>query len=184
MEVKDMKRTLNKQKNRVLCVILTAVLLLGLIPAVGNQISPGSYEASAATVGDFYGTTRSALVAWLTSHESDSYYLGTIYKGGDYRNPNGDSAGAYGGADTPGVAAMNCAGFVWHAMHKAGATSFPSGWSGEQGFYENPTLEYYEFSSKEELLASGKAQKGDLLYAIDPDVYAPGTAVGPLDIIC
>ena len=40
------------------------------------------------TISD-YGVTRDKVVAELTSHQSDNYYLGTTYVGGDSQSPKG-----------------------------------------------------------------------------------------------
>ncbi len=43
------------------------------------------------TISD-YGVTRDKVVAELTSHQSDNYYLGTTYVGGDSQSPKGDTS--------------------------------------------------------------------------------------------
>lgn len=57
------------------------------------------------------------------SEDNRNYYIGTPYVGYDHRNPQGDCEGAYGVRDTPGVAAMNCTGFVWHVLMNAALNS-------------------------------------------------------------
>lgn len=64
------------------------------------------------TISD-YGVTRDKVVAELTSHQSDNYYLGTIYVGGDSQSPKGDTS--YNGS-----VGMNCAGFVSYVLCKLG----------------------------------------------------------------
>ena len=65
------------------------------------------------TISD-YGVTRDKVVAELTSHQSDNYYLGTTYVGGDSQSPNGDTSYNYGSAG------LNCAGFVSYVLCKLG----------------------------------------------------------------
>ena len=65
------------------------------------------------TISD-YGVTRDKVVAELTSHQSDNYYLGTTYVDGDSQSPNGDTSYNYGSAG------LNCAGFVSYVLCKLG----------------------------------------------------------------
>lgn len=121
--------------------------------------------------------TRERVVEWLESHKD--WYLNTVYKGGDYQSPNGDWS--YNGS--PG---MNCAGFVAHVMRSLGMncdtfsdTLTPilyrvlhgsglkwdlaagaSNWISMAHFHKWNT---YVFRTKEELLASGVARKGDIV---------------------
>ena len=60
-----------------------------------------------------YGLSRTAVVGELEAHESDNYYLGTPYKGGDWQSPKGDTS-------YNGLAGMNCGGFVSYVLRKAG----------------------------------------------------------------
>lgn len=64
------------------------------------------------TISD-YGVTRDKVVAELTSHQSDNYYLGTTYVGGDSQSPKGDTS--YNGS-----VGMNCVGFVSYVLCKLG----------------------------------------------------------------
>ena len=66
-----------------ICLMLILVLLLGIVPA---GLSAG---AKTRTVADVLGMDGRAYITWLTRHEKDSYYLGTTYRGGDYRTPHG-----------------------------------------------------------------------------------------------
>ena len=61
-----------------------------------------------------WGVTREGIVQELTAHENDHYYLGTPYKGADWRSPNGDTSYNYGSAG------LNCAGFVSYVLCKLG----------------------------------------------------------------
>ena len=126
------------------------------------------------------GVTRESIVRELESHEHDNYYLGTKYVGGDAQSPNGDDS-------YNGVAGMNCGGFVSYVLRKAGLDadavmakiqSIPGGtnWFGSGLPYdilagasnymtliEASNLTGYAFETKQELLASGLAEKGDII---------------------
>ena len=100
------------------------------------------------------GVNRESIMNWLSGHVSTNYYLSTPYNPGwiegsgmsaDYRNPNGDCDGAYGAGDTPGQAGMNCTGFVWHALTKAGGTGIP-GISGWVTFLRNNNIKYRTYT--------------------------------------
>lgn len=127
------------------------------------------------------GATRAALVKELESHEGDSYYLGTLYVGGDHQSPNGDAS--YNGRPS-----MNCGGFVSYVLRKAGlradeamrliklipgqsnlfGSGLPydllAGASNYRNLIKNGGLEAYVFSSPFKLISSGKAEKGDILF--------------------
>ena len=126
-----------------------------------------------------YGVTRDAIVSHLESHEHDSFYLGTPYEAGDWQSPNGDTS--YNGR-----AGMNCTGFVSYVLRKVGldtdtfleqlsitgstiwaGSGLPydlmSGASNYANAVENGDIAAYTFETKEELLSSGLAQKGDII---------------------
>ena len=67
------------------------------------------------TISDF-GVTREEVIAELSAHVSDSYYLGTPYQGRDWQSPNGDPS--YNGR-----AGLNCGGFVAYVLSKCGLNS-------------------------------------------------------------
>lgn len=126
-----------------------------------------------STMMDVYGVSRAELVSWLESHEQDTYYLTTPYAAADSRSPNGD-INDYG-ADSDGTkAGMNCTGFVWHALCAAHgwrddiATKLPalSGWVNAM---RTKNLETRDFKTKQEMLASGYLEKGDIIWAWDGD---------------
>lgn len=159
--------------------ILSAFLCLSVI--VGSlSVSSIASVSAAAVPAEVKGTTLcSALkmdfqkyMDWLKSHEKDNYYLGTPYKGYDHRNPRGDCAGAYGNADTKGVAAMNCTGFVWHVLYKAtkasgGNTADIPALSGWHTYYSTHKITRKYFSTKSEMLNSGYLEKGDIIWMFD-----------------
>ena len=125
-----------------------------------------------------YGVTREAIVAELEAHENDSFYLGTPYHGDDWQSPNGDTS--YNGS-----AGMNCGGFVSYVLRKAGMNAetvmntmlqtscniYGSGkpydvLAGADNFYnliQNGNLTAHVFETKQDLLSSGLAEKGDLI---------------------
>ena len=125
-----------------------------------------------AFLGDLLGFTQEAVVAELTAHEQDDFYLGTVYRPFAWRSPKGDIA--YNGKE-----GMNCGGFVTYVALRAGmnieafgaairkspywfewATESANGW---YLYVRREAVQYYVFESKEELLASGLARKGDLI---------------------
>ena len=126
-----------------------------------------------------YGVTRAKIVSHLESHEHDDFYLGTPYQGGDWQSPNGDTS--YNGS-----AGMNCTGFVSYVLRACGLNTgtfleqlsitgstiwagsglpydLMSGASNYLNAVQNGDIAAYTFEDKNELLASGLAQKGDIL---------------------
>ena len=172
-----------------LSLFLAAITLISVL-LVGAQV--GSVKADAAswngtnygggsvagyrTFLEAFGIDYDTYMKWMDDHDADSpnpdYYIGTRYVGYDHRNPNGDCAGAYGYYDSPGTPALNCTGFVWHVLYKSAVNSGASRsqinslpvmgnvtptWS-SLGVYR------IYFRTKEEALASGILEKGDLLW--------------------
>ena len=124
------------------CVsVLLAVLTILTVMTIG--IVPGSLQTEAASWNGYnyrggelygyrtflqaFGIDYDVYMKWMDDHDKNSpnpnYYLGTPYAHNDHRNPRGDCRGAYGDYDSPGVAAMNCTGFVWHVLYKAAVNS-------------------------------------------------------------
>ncbi len=126
-----------------------------------------------------YGVTRQSIVRELEAHEDDNYYLGTPYEGGDAQSPNGDAS------YNSGTVGMNCAGFISYVLRKAGldaettmeimhrtpvnqyGSGLPYDWlagaSNYKNLIENGNLTAYAFRTKQELLSSGLAEKGDII---------------------
>ena len=127
-----------------------------------------------------FGISRAKIVAELEAHENDDYYLGTPYAGGDWQSPNGDPSYNDG---TPG---MNCTGFVSYVLRKVGldtdtfiAQMYIKGQTNVTGsgrpydvmcgasnfmnLIQNADLVSYSFKDKQQLLASGQAEKGDII---------------------
>ncbi len=125
------------------------------------------------------GVTRQAIVRELEAHEDDNYYLGTPYAGGDAQSPNGDTS------YNSGAVGMNCAGFISYVLRKAGldaettmeimhrtpvnqyGSGLPYDWlagaSNYKNLIENGNISAYAFRTKQELLSSGLAEKGDII---------------------
>ena len=124
------------------------------------------------------GVTREAIVRELESHENDDFYLGTPYEGGDAQSPNGDTG-------YNGHAGLNCGGFVSYVLRAAGldaekameimhrtpvnqyGSGLPYDWlagaSNYKNLIENGNISAYAFRTKQELLSSGLAEKGDII---------------------
>ena len=126
------------------------------------------------------GISRISLVTWLMSHQYDSYYLGTRYSSGfSYDTclyPNGSPR-------WDGFTGMNCTGFVAHAYSAVGGNVSAIGWNNSHspwaggpggGGYINAWRWYgyacdsgckmYEFRTVQDMLNSGYAQKGDIIF--------------------
>ena len=125
------------------------------------------------------GVTREAIVRELEAHEHDSYYLGTKYVGGDAQSPNGDAS------YNSGTVGMNCGGFVSYVLRAAGldaettmeimhrtpvnqyGSGLPYDWlagaSNYKNLIQNGNISAYAFRTKQELLSSGLAEKGDII---------------------
>lgn len=146
----------------------------------GYNYGGGSVEGY-QTILDAYGIDYDVYMKWLDDHDADSanphYYLGTPYEEYDHRNPYGDCDGAYGDYDEPGVAAMNCTGFVWHVLYKA---AVHSGASDEQidelgvmggvlsSWSSNGVYRIF-FDDLDEAYDSGVLEKGDVMWIYGDD---------------
>ena len=173
------------KKSKVLTAVMTAVLIFqsacptGL--AYAAQKSGVSAYAAGQTIDQALGATKT-VESVLSQHENDEYYLTTPYgnngphgEGGaidtwDCWKPKGEyGSGAY----------MNCAGFVVAVLRACGAdTSIIGNYTANDGYNRgNETNaskwdEYcrdnnavsYTFGSKEQMLASGILEKGDIIY--------------------
>lgn len=131
-------------------------------------------------VAEYMGTTKAKLLKELQSHERDNFYLGTPFRSiwipsEQNMSPNG-APNRFG----PG---MNCTGFVATAFKRSGGdlgqiTRVANAWGDVANAYNwrdalSRNTEYYEFNSVSQLLSSGKAEKGDILY-FEPDYSIPG----------
>ena len=173
------------KKSKVLTAVMTAVLIFqsacptGL--AYAAQKSGVSAYAAGQTIDQALGATKT-VESVLSQHENDEYYLTTPYGN---KGPHGEGGaidtwdcwkpkGEYGSG-----AYMNCAGFVVAVLRACGAnTSIIGNYTATDGYNRgNETNaskwdEYcrdnnavsYTFSSKEQMLASGILEKGDIIY--------------------
>ena len=150
-------------------------IALAQSPAAGNKNIGYLHNPDGSRyISDLLGVTRQQVVDELNAHEHDSYYLGTPYKGvqetGSMPRPNGDP-----GAYSPG---MQCNGFVAYVLNKVGGTPYQTfvntnghrgNWTSLLNWFavcSNNDVVSYTFDSKEELLASGLLQKGDIICAV------------------
>lgn len=190
---RNLKPTPRRAKKRGVSLKGLVPLLLALLgcTVAALFISQSAHAATTLTIDQALGCTRT-VQSVLKAHESDSYYLGTPYgntgpngEGGlkadwDCRWPNG--------SPKPGVGAyMNCAGFVSRVIMDAGGDvsgvatwrSFANG--ANPDYKSNDTnarkwyywaldngMATYRFSNKQEMLASGVLEKGDIIF-IDTD---------------
>ncbi|WP_270367009.1 VaFE repeat-containing surface-anchored protein [Eubacterium ramulus] len=173
------------KKSKVLTAVMTAVLIFqsacpaGL--AYAAQKSGVSTYAAGQTIDQALGATKT-VESVLSQHENDEYYLTTPYGN---KGPHGESGaintwdcwkpkGEYGSG-----AYMNCAGFVVAVLRACGAnTSIIGNYTANDGYNRGNEAnaskweEYcrdnnavsYTFSSKEQMLASGILEKGDIIY--------------------
>ena len=173
------------KKSKVLTAVMTAVLIFqsacptGL--AYAAQKSGVSAYAAGQTIDQALGATKT-VESVLSQHENDEYYLTTPYGN---KGPHGEGGaidtwdcwkpkGEYGSG-----AYMNCTGFVVAVLRACGAdTSIIGNYTANDGYNRgNETNaskwdEYcrdnnavsYTFGSKEQMLASGILEKGDIIY--------------------
>ena len=173
------------KKSKVLTAVMTAVLIFqsacptGL--AYAAQKSGVSAYAAGQTIDQALGATKT-VESVLSQHENDEYYLTTPFGN---KGPHGEGGaidtwdcwkpkGEYGSG-----AYMNCAGFVVAVLRACGAnTSIIGNYTAKDGYNRGNESnaskwdEYcrdnnavsYTFSSKEQMLASGILEKGDIIY--------------------
>lgn len=174
--------------------------------ATGRMASSGWYDCDGTrswfnasgvwvdTSGSVLGVSRQRLLEQLISHENDSYYLGTRYDTSlspvSCTYPNGEPR-------SDGFTGMNCGGFVSHVYAKAGGdlskianSQSNSPWPGGpgRGSFCNAYRWYgyaidsgatvLQFNSVSELLASGKARKGDLVFFYPFNPYSTDCHIG------
>ena len=174
--------------------------------ATGRMASSGWYDCDGTlswfnasgvwvdTSGSVLGVSRQRLLEQLISHENDSYYLGTRYDTSlspvSCTYPNGEPR-------SDGFTGMNCGGFVSHVYAKAGGdlskiansqlnSPWPEGpgrgsfcnayrW---YGYAIDSGATVLQFNSVSELLASGKARKGDLVFFYPFNPYSTDCHIG------
>lgn len=155
------------------------------------------FNASGAwlnTSGSVLGVNRSSLVNWLMSHENDGYYRGTRY---DTHLSQETCMYPKGDPRWDGYTGMNCGGFVSHAYMKGGGNLAPiaaeqshSPWSGGPGrggcvnayrwygYAIDTCANVTYFNSIDELLRSGLARKGDIVFFNPYNPYADDSHIG------
>lgn len=155
------------------------------------------FNASGAwlnTSGSVLGVNMSSLVNWLMSHENDGYYRGTRY---DTHLSQETCMYPKGDPRWDGYTGMNCGGFVSHAYMKAGGNLAPiaaeqshSPWSGGPGrggcvnayrwygYAIDTCANVTYFNSIDELLRSGLARKGDIVFFNPYNPYADDSHIG------
>ena len=173
------------KKSKMITAVMTAVLIFqsacpaGL--AYAAQKSGVSTYAAGQTIDQALGATKT-VESVLSQHENDEYYLTTPYGN---KGPHGEGGaintwdcwkpkGEYGSG-----AYMNCTGFVVAVLRACGAnTSIIGNYTAKDGYNKGNEAnaykweEYcrdnnavsYTFSSKEQMLASGILEKGDIIY--------------------
>lgn len=153
--------------------IAAAVAVMSLVcggrtalTAKAEEIPQGSY----VKLDERLGVRPGAVLEELSAHEHDGYYLGTPYDASPFTEencmrPNGANGGNGG---------MNCTGFVASVLEKCGADlsgiagrGYTGGKINASNWYHwilEHAVESYHFQTVEELLRSGLAQKGDVIY--------------------
>ncbi|MEE0762775.1 MAG: dockerin type I repeat-containing protein [Acutalibacteraceae bacterium] len=168
---------MKNRTKKLVSYLLCMAMLSGMMCFASTNAGAVPAEVQGNTFAEVIGMDPEVYMDWLYSHEDDNYYLGTPYKSGDHRNPNGDCEGANGSLDYYGVASMNCTGFVWHVLSTAtdmsgGNSSMIPAMSGWVSFYNNNNISRKYFSTKEEMLSSGYLEKGDLIWMFEGSEYA------------
>lgn len=167
---------------------LAGITALALSLVATLQAALAAYAAPGQTIDQALGCTRS-IQSVLESHLNDGYYLGTPYGNqgpGIYGDITTSDAWWPNGNPKPGVGAyMNCAGFVTAVVREAGGDTSPvaahvssigyhkgneSNASQWYGFANDRGFLAGQYNTKEEMLASGILEKGDIIY-IHPTTF-------------
>lgn len=122
------------------------------------------------TIDQYLGCTD--LLGWMLDHQSDYYYQTNFNPMTDYPDDPEMLIRPYG--EYGDESHMNCAGFIAHMLKSAGGDLSKISDMGGRGGYTNADnymklctsglIKYETYDSIEDLLASGHAQKGDILY--------------------
>lgn len=139
------------------------------------------------TLDTYLGAT--GIVEHLNSHRTDGYYIGTPYAGWSSGTANWVCMTPNGAPYNGWYAGMNCTGFVQYVLQACGGDWTKiniqgncnlSAWTYAM-LYNNldDQIKVWKFNSKEEMLASGKLMKGDIIM-MEP-TYA-GSWSGATDI--
>ena len=176
--------------HRAWCLVLICIIMIEVITPIRiyaqDQELQEHFEETQETLQIAYaGNTQSELkintyldcyvdiVRWLESHEKDRYYLGTpFYDGVIDKDLCLRPQGLY-----KKNAGMNCVGFVASVFRDLdadlekitsrlyGGYANASNWNDTVG---KKKLHSYRYESVEDLLKSGKLEKGDIVY-FEPD---------------
>lgn len=116
-------------------------------------------EYGSKTFASVAGFSRASLLKRMRNTVSTDYYLSTTYRpdwyipgsgmSADLRNPNGDCEGTNGAGDRAGTAAMNCTGFVWHMLTKAGADKDIPALNGWNSYLTNNNIKYRTYTGSD-----------------------------------
>lgn len=149
-----------------------------------EKAAPGNTEKafymgktnSKVTISEALGVNPDTILGELITHGFDDYYLDTKYVGINFNRDYKECMrpkGVYGNNNS----GMNCTGFVAFVFQKCGANLDKIGNMGLKGSCCNASnwlryikaynVMYYQYSSVEELLSDGRAEKGDIIYC-DP----------------
>lgn len=161
-----------KYCSRIAAVIVATLCLSGIhMPVAFAESAEQPFEREKKVkLDERLGVEPGKVLAELKAHEKDGYYLGTPYDSSPLTEENCMRPnGAYGGNG-----GMNCTGFVAYVLEKCGADLSGIAGRGYRGgkvnasnwyhWMQENAVEYYHYNTIEELLASGNAQKGDVIY--------------------
>ena len=196
------------KKGKLLPLLLAALTAAALLPyAMLSGTQAVSAASSTQTLCEYLGIDYGTWITRVKNYSDEDgeygdYYLGTAYptsadreKNGsyDFRSPHGDNIQSFYTSDgwsSDGL--MQCTGFVWHMLWKAGAkksmiphlgADSDSGEWADYGWntllhYSDANLEYYDYSTKSEMLSSGNLDYGDLImiWDLDSDGNIQGTS--------
>ncbi len=185
-----MKRKLEKRSFFVRCFALLLAFLLVAGPLCGafTPVQAAGSEVgsdSAPSLDELVGFTKKELIAHLESHEHDHFYLGTPYAHGTMQEM-GDAYFRAENVMLPGKS-MNCTGFVCYVLRQIGGAlevikpkhyltgayvTNASNWF--RYIVREKNAKSYRFNNVRELLDSGLATKGDILY-FEPMVWSKNT---------
>lgn len=114
----------------------------------------------------FLGIDGRKYYNFLKTHISDKTYIGTKYSKNSYK----DGANGFSGWVNSAGAGMDCEGFIDNVLKQCGAShpmSVGGGGKGWVAYNNHHGLPYYDYSSKEDILASGILDYGDIIWMFD-----------------
>ncbi len=123
------------------------------------------------TIDQYIGAT--GIVEHLNSHRYDGFYIGTPYAGWSSGTANWVCMTPNGALYNGWYSGMNCTGFVQYVLQACGGDWTKinlqgncnlSAWTYAMAYNNlDSAITVWKFNSKEEMLASGKLQKGDII---------------------